>query len=100
MAGRRGNRGEVRDGQDLPRAPDLKELGGDAMGEAATDPGVHLVEDERWHPVHRGERGLEREDQARELSTRSDGPQRCGGLAGVRGDQELHALEASRLELD
>ena len=70
----------------------------DDVAAAPADADVDLVEDERGHLVGRGEDGLERQHDARRLAAGGDPGQRLERLAGVGRDQELHAVDAGRVE--
>ncbi len=78
----------------------------DRMRDLAADVGVDLIEDEERDGVLRGQRGLDREHDARDFTRGGDGAQRLGRLAGIRREEELGGFQSGggglrvRMQLD
>ncbi len=107
--GVRGNLRQMRDAQDLKRRPEGAELAPDDVGDAPADAGVDFVEDQTGRRrarrtvggvaetvARRGNQGLDREHDARQLAARDNARERPQVLAWIRRDEELPSINSSR----
>ena len=90
--GEHGHLGQVRDDDDLVRARQIREHGGERARHGTAHTSIHLVEDERVHGIRLTEHDLAREHDARELAARRDLPERARREAGAAPVEELRAL--------
>ena len=90
--------GQVGDAQHLVRGGQPPQLLAHHIAAAPADADINLIEDERGRLIGRGEDGLERQHDARRLAAGGDLGQRLERLAGIGRDQELHPVNAGRVE--
>ena len=89
---------QVGDGHDLVGAGQRSQFGPDSGGDLAADIGVDFVEEQDRHGIVVSQHRLDGEHHPRDLAAGGDEPQRLGGLAGVRHEQEIDGFGAVRVE--
>ena len=84
---RRSDLRQVRDANHLMIAPQRLHLRADSMRDFAADVRVDLVEDEQRNRIVRGERGFDRQHQARDFAAGRDHAQRFQRFARIRREK-------------
>ena len=88
---------QVGDAQHLALRAQRAQLAADDLRDRAADARIDFVEHHGRHRVQAERGDLDRQRHAREFAARSDLAQRPRRLAGVRGNEEFHALGAVRI---
>ncbi len=93
----RGGGGDLRemgDAEDLVGSAEAPHFCADGMGDLAADIGVDFVEDEQGNAVLGREGAFDGEHDAGDFAAGGDELEGLGGLAGIRGEEELGGFAA------